>query len=58
MAKVTEIWINKAIPEIVVDWDNDRHQAIELKDRSPESVVNALSEMVVLLKQEIRLSEI
>ena len=58
MAKVTEIWINKAIPEIVVNWDNDRHQAIELKDRSPESVVNALSEMVELLKQEIRLSEI
>ena len=58
MAKVTNIWINKAYPEIVVDWDNDRHQAIELKDRSPEAVVNALSEMVELLKQEIRLSQI
>jgi|GEM_PF-4529486 hypothetical protein len=44
--------------EIRVDWDNDRHQAITLKNDSPESLAFALKELAELIKYEIASGEI
>jgi len=56
MAKLDEIWIENhanSNPEIRLDWDNDRHQRIEIKGRNPLHVIEALKIAELELKSEL-----
>jgi len=54
MTKLEKIWTNTIEDrhELRIDWDNDRHQAIQLKGLDPESVERGLVEAAHLLAQE------
>lgn len=39
-------------PEIILDWDNDRHQAIRIDTLDAKGVIIALHEMLEALKEE------
>lgn len=55
MAQLERIWIEhhaNSKPAIRIDWDNDRHQRIEVKDTRPEGVANALKEAGALVNAE------
>ena len=55
MAKLKKIWIEHEFglkKAIRIDWDNDRHQRVEIKDGSPESVAMALKEAGSLVNTE------
>jgi hypothetical protein len=46
------------VGEIRIDWNNDRHQSIDIKSRNPEDVLTAFQEAVRLLSMEIYNKEI
>ena len=51
-----KIWIENLAnsnPAIRVDWDNDRHQRIEIKGRNPLHVIEALKLAELQLKSEL-----
>jgi len=55
LAKLKEIWIENESglkKYIRIDWDNDRHQRVEIKGDSPESVAMALKEAGSLINSE------
>lgn len=55
MATLEKIWIEnfKSMrPAIRIDWDNDRHQRVEIKDDTPEAVAEALKEAGELVNAE------
>lgn len=55
MAKLKKIWIEHFVgdqPAIRIDWDNDRHQRVEIKGDSPEAVAIALKEAGSLVNAE------
>jgi len=56
MATLENIWLNKVGDEheLRFDWDNDRHQAIKLSKKDPESVKEALLKAARLLDKEQR----
>ena len=55
MAKLKKIWIEHNFGEkraIRIEWNNDRHQRIEIEDETPEAVVRALKEAGSLVNAE------
>ena len=60
MTKLNRIWIERDLSEttkdtniaIRIDWDNDRHQRIVIKDDTPSGVSMALEEAVALVNAE------
>ena len=64
MAELKKFWIERNVVEfkgndaIRVDWDNDRHQRIEISGGSPKDVIQALGFAVRLLKSELNAGEI
>lgn len=58
MAKVTKVCVDKTTNELRCDWDNDRHQAIEIKGDTPRDFITALHELVELLHREHQNCEI
>lgn len=61
MAKLEEIWIENhanSNPAIRIDWDNDRHQRIEIRGRNPLHVIEALKLAELELKAELHNEEI
>lgn len=55
MTKLERIWIEKDLDNeaIRIDWDNDRHQRIEIKGNEPKDLIKALDFAVRLLKSEM-----
>ena len=56
MAKLEEIWVENhanSNPAIRIDWDNDRHQRIEIRGRNPLHVIESLELAVLELKSEL-----
>lgn len=55
-ALIEKIWINKPEGrlELRIDWDNDRHQAVELKGLNPECIQSALMQASYLVAAERR----
>lgn len=50
---------NELTPNAIrVDWDNDRHQRVVIKDNNPLEVVNALKKLTRLLEEEIYYKDI
>jgi hypothetical protein len=45
-------------PEIILDWDNDRHQGVRLSNTDQKGVITALHQMIELLKGERNRREI
>lgn len=64
MAKLDRIWIERDAAGIEsneamrIDWDNDRHQRIEIKGDEPKDIIKALDFAVRLLKSEMANEEI
>ena len=64
MAKLERIWVERDLADIGeneairIDWDNDRHQRIEIKGDEPKDLIKALDFAVRLLRYEIRNNEI
>ncbi len=61
MAKLEKIWVEthaNSNPAIRMDWDNDRHQRIEIKGRNPLQVIEALKLAELELKSELHNEEI
>lgn len=60
MAKLEKIWIeqNADSKAIRIDWDNDRHQRIEIEGDQPKDLIKAMAFAVRLLKSEFRDKEI
>jgi len=52
MTKLMSIWLEPGGKAIRIDWDNDRHQRIELTSGSPEGVAKALKEAGSLVNAE------
>jgi hypothetical protein len=58
MVKLDRIWIERGLSgsgeneAIRIDWDNDRHQRIEIKGNEPKDLIKALDFAVRLLKSE------
>lgn len=58
MANITKIWLDsvsdgeRSRHSLRIDWDNDRHQAVQLESLSAENVEFCLSEAVNLLRRE------
>lgn len=38
--------------ELILSWDNDRHQAVDLKQLTPDDVIAGLEQLVMHLKRE------
>jgi hypothetical protein len=56
MAKLKKIWIEHDFGEkraVRMDWDNDRHQRIEIEASTPESVARALKDAGSLVAAEM-----
>lgn len=53
MAQLKKVWVSgngEDEPfELRIDWDNDRHQAVKIKGKDPQKVMDALEEMVEIL---------
>lgn len=62
MANLEKIWIEtNAInheKSIRVDWDNNRHQRIEIKGETPTHVIAAFKIAAIELERELSLGEI
>ena len=61
MAELKKIWIEhyaNSNPEIRIDWDNDRHQRIEIKGRNPLHVIEAFKRIKLELEAELYNEEI
>jgi len=60
MARLAKIWTNEFDnkKEIRIDWDNDRHQSLQLVDGSPEEVIIKLKEMARLLERELEVGNL
>lgn len=61
MARLAKIWLEDHAdpnPAIRIDWDNDRHQSIEIKGLSPLHVIRALELAALELKAELHNEEI
>lgn len=60
MAKLEKIWINsEATPkELRIDWDNDRHQLVQLKSLEAKDIELALFEAIQILRAEQSRGEI
>lgn len=64
MTKLERIWIESGLGStggneaIRIDWDNDRHQRIEIKGDKPEDLIKALDFAVRFLKSEMMDKEI
>ena len=58
MAKVTKIYVDENTNVLRCDWDNDRHQAIEIKGDTPRDFIESLHKMVELLHIEKQNCEI
>lgn len=57
MTKMTKLWIcagdsRERGVTLRIDWDNDRHQAVEIKSLEPEDVVQGLLGAAHLLNKE------
>lgn len=55
MATLKKIWVEeneKGNSAIRIDWDNDRHQRVEIEGDTPESVSAALKEAGALVNAE------
>lgn len=61
MAKLKRIWVERDLSKIDeetndairIDWDNDRHQRIEIKGGSPLQVITALKNAALMLEEEL-----
>ena len=56
MANLKKIWIEEVEgekPAIRMDWDNDRHQRIEIKGSNPLHVISALNGAALMLEEEL-----
>ena len=59
MTKLERIWIERDLAStgeneaIRIDWNNDRHQRIEIKGNEPKDLIKALDFAVRLLKSEM-----
>ena len=56
MAKLKNLWVEHRSTEkkaICIDWDNDRHQRVEIESDTPEDVAWALDEASYLISVEI-----
>lgn len=61
MAQLKDIWIERDLADVDddspkalrIDWDNDRHQRIEIKGDEPVDLIKALDFAVRLLKSEM-----
>ena len=61
MAKLKEMWVETDLSKvddstptaIRIDWDNDRHQRIEIKGRSPLQVISALKRAALALEEDL-----
>lgn len=53
-AKLEKIWINSFadLNELIIDWSNDRHQRIIIKDNNPDGVIRSLHDAIELLMRE------
>ena len=63
MAKLERISIEKPLGlngkrGIRIDWDNDRHQEIEIEGDTPKDLIETLQRCVYLLRSEIHHKEI
>lgn len=55
MARLIEVWVESSAnqnPAIIVDWDNDRHQRIEIEGEGPADVIAAFNKMARELQIE------
>tara|TARA_R110002153_G_C13332612_1_gene498596 strand:+ start:18358 stop:18558 length:201 start_codon:yes stop_codon:yes gene_type:complete len=61
MTKLQNLWIETDSSKvddytptaIRIDWDNDRHQRVEIKGRNPLQVINALKGAALKLESEL-----
>lgn len=56
MAKLKKIWIehnSNQNPAIRIDWDNDRHQRIEIYGSKPFHLINAFKKAALALEEEL-----
>lgn len=59
MSKLKRIWIESnaditgSDEAIRIDWDNDRHQRIEIKGKDPAHLIDALKRAEIELKAEL-----
>lgn len=60
MAKLKHFWIEKdnsletvGYFVIRIDWDNDRHQQVEIRGSTPKAVFTAFQEAAALIQEEI-----
>ncbi|WP_257282027.1 MULTISPECIES: hypothetical protein [unclassified Endozoicomonas] len=59
MTKLEKIWIEENESNAIrIDWNNDRHQRIEIRGDKPEDIIKAMDFAVRLLKSELRDREI
>lgn len=61
MALLKNIWIEENNGEktaIRIDWDNDRHQRLKMKDSTSKHVICALKAVVLELEKELYLEKI
>jgi len=58
--KLKKLWISEFSGriELRIDWENDRHQAIELRGNRPEDIKNMLELALLVIKSEIHEGEI
>ena len=56
MVKLKKIWIEHDFGEmraVRIDWDNDRHQRVEIKGSTPQDIARALKKAGALIDDEI-----
>ena len=58
MANLDRLYIERGSNAIRIDWDNDRHQRIEIKGTEPHDLIKALDFAVRLLKSELNNKDI
>jgi len=64
MAKLKKIWIDeyqkfdKPFKAIRIDWDNDRHQSIEISGDSPNDLLRTIERMHSVISGELKSGEI
>jgi len=62
MAKLKKLWVKDADDcspaEIRVNWDNDRHQAVQIKGNDPQALMNALEDLIEVLDLDAFAGEI
>ena len=54
----TAIGVNKTVYDLRLDFDNDRHANVRIKDSSPQSVVDALMQAARIVEIDISKGEL